>query len=346
MAKIFASIFLFCVLVGGWYVHSEINTAEARGDERITFEVKPGESVRALAERLSSEQIIRNGWLFRKYVQYTGKDTSIHAGVFAVEKPITLKRVVEALSAPGATEEDSVTILPGWSLYEIAEYLEKKGLGTQDEFFALVGKPAFAYTAQNAFASDLTVDVPLLDHKPKTVSLEGYLAPDTFRIYKDAMLQDVVAKLLQHRNKQFTEQMYADIEKSGRTVHEVLTVASLVEREVRGEEDRKKVADLFWRRYDVGMALQADSTVHYVVNKKGNVFTSKEDRDTDNPWNTYKYPGLPPGPIATPSLSAIMATIYPEKNDYWYFLTDLKEGNVYYGKNLNEHNANVQKYLR
>jgi len=123
-----------------------------------------------------------------------------------------------------------------------------------------------------------------------------------------------------------------------------LTLASIVEREVRGERDRKKVADIFWRRLDMNWALQADSTVHYAVGKTGNVFTSKEDRDSLSPWNTYKYPGLPLGPISNPDLESIMASIYPEPNEYYYFLTD-EEGVVHYGKTLEEHNENRRKYL-
>jgi len=153
-----------------------------------------------------------------------------------------------------------------------------------------------------------------------------------------------VQKLITERESQFTDQMYADIVKSGHSVFEVLTMASILEREVRDSKDRKLVSDLFWRRYDQNWALQADSTVHYAVGKNGTVFTTAEDRDSLSPWNTYRYPGLPIGPISTPSLDSIMASIYPQSNEYWYFLTD-KDGVVRYGKTLEEHNLNRQKYL-
>jgi UPF0755 protein len=177
------------------------------------------------------------------------------------------------------------------------------------------------------------------------VSFEGYLAPDTYRIYEDATLEEMIEKLIAERDLQFTEEMYRDIERSGRTVYEVITMASIVEREVRTTESRKKVADIFWRRYDMNWALQADSTVHYVVGKNGSVFTTREDRASLSPWNTYKYPGLPLGPISNPSLDAILATIYPEPNDDWYFLTT-DEGEVKYAKTIEQHNANVSAYLR
>ncbi len=104
------------------------------------------------------------------------------------------------------------------------------------------------------------------------------------------------------------------------------------------------MADLFLRRLEKGWALQADSTVHYISGRNGDVFTKKTERDVDSLWNTYKYPGLPPGPISTPSIESIMAVVYPKANPYWYFLTDL-EGGVHYGKTLDEHNTNRFTYL-
>jgi len=127
-------------------------------------------------------------------------------------------------------------------------------------------------------------------------------------------------------------------------MHEMLTMASIIEREVRGDVDRKMISDLFWRRLDIGMALQADSTVNYVTGGK-NPSISFVDRDIDSPYNTYKYRGLPPGPISNPSLSSIEAAIYPEQNNYFFFLTD-PAGKVYYGRTLGEQGANRALYLR
>ena len=116
----------------------------------------------------------------------------------------------------------------------------------------------------------------------------------------------------------------------------------MVEEEVQHPEDKAKVADILWRRYKNNWALQLDSSVHYVVDKTGNVFTTGKERSVDSLWNTYKYPGLPLGPIANPGLESIKAALYPEKNSYWYFLTG-KDGTVYYAKTLEEHNANKRK---
>jgi len=330
--------------LGVWFLYSEIHSAEAQHVDTLTFSIEEGESVHALATRLEEEHVIRHAWLFKKYIVWKGIDRDIRQGSFSVSSPITLARVVKSLENPSVGER-TITIIPGWGLRDIAEYFESEGIASSTSFYEVVGLPAHNYKASGQYAPQPFDDVAVLQDKQDYFGLEGYLSPDTFRVFKSASVTDVVLKLVQHRDSQFTEEMYADIEKSGRSVYETIIMASLIEREVRGEKDKALVSDLFWRRYDTGWALQADSTVHYAVNKKGDVFTTKEDRESLSPWNTYKYPGLPLGPISNPSLESIMAAIYPEQNDYWYFLTTI-EGDVKYAKNLEEHNANVQKYLR
>ncbi len=341
--KIIISILIFCIVIGVWFVYTELYTAEAQRVEKVNFQINPGESVSILAERLE-EQVIRNAWLFKKYIVFKGIDREIRQGNFEVTSPITLSRVVQSLANPSVSEQ-TITILPGWSLREIAEYFEEEGVVSSTDFDLVVGKPAYNYKVSKDKMVDLELDHKVVEDKPWYVSYEGYLAPDTYRIFKNASVEDILNKLVGHLDSQFTEEMYRDIEKSGRTVFEVITMASVVEREVRSKEDKARVADIFWRRYDLNWALQADSTVHYAVGTSGDVFTTQADRESLSPWNTYKYPGLPQGPISSPSLETIKATIYPEANKDWYFLTDL-EGEVHYAKTLEGHNLNVQKYLR
>jgi UPF0755 protein len=128
-------------------------------------------------------------------------------------------------------------------------------------------------------------------------------------------------------------------------VNQFLTLASIVEKETRHDIDRPIVADILARRLQRGWALQVDSSVHYAVDRSGDIFTTAKERESDSYWNTYKYPGLPPGPISSPSLESIRAVLYPQANDYWYFLSDTN-GSMHYAKTLEEHNRNVYKYLR
>ncbi|MEK7083766.1 MAG: endolytic transglycosylase MltG, partial [Patescibacteria group bacterium] len=329
----------------------------------LTLEVKEGDTAATLADRFTKDGLLRHPWIFRQYLRLKGIDRNIHVGSFFVHEPITIAGIAEALTQKG-TNERTITILPCLNLRDIAEYFEKEGLIEDKEiFFAKeVGEPAHEYSLKRQLSTllfdidrwqmnvdrataDPALQLSVLKEKRWDVSLEGYLAPDTYRVYSNASVHDVVLRLLQERDKQFSPDIHQAIKESGRTIHEILTMASILEREVQKKEDKAMVADIFWRRLKLNWALQADSTVHYAVGKKGNVFTTAEDRAADSPWNTYKYPGLPPGPICNPGMESILAAIHPEKNDYWYFLTT-PEGGVKYAKTLEEHNLNRVRFLR
>lgn len=344
IAKIIIVAVSVCLFLGMWLLYNELYVAEAQNIDEVNFTVEKGETVDQFTKRLAEENIIKNQWLFKKYLVWKGIDKKAQAGEFKVMYPITLTRVATALKMVVSQGEKIITIVPGWDLRDLAEYLAvKEIIKNKQELFDLVGEPAVLY--KNRLAPLLGEQTKLSYNKPINVSYEGYLAPDTYRIFADAILEDVIKKLVNQQNKLFTDKMYADIKSQGRNIHDILTLASILEREVRSFEDKAKVADIFWRRYANKWALQADSTVHYAINKKGDLFTTKEDRESASPWNTYKNVGLPPGPISAPGLDSIKAAIYPAANDYWYFLTTL-DGEVKYAADLDGHNRNVQKYLR
>lgn len=237
-------------------------------------------------------------------------------------------------------EEVTVTIPEGSDLRDLAHILIKVGLIKEAaELYAVTGEPA-KRGVNPAWSGK---DFPWLEEKPADVSLEGYLFPDTYRFFADSSASDIVQKLLQNFDQR-TAALRAETAERGRDFHELLTLASIVEAEVKTDADRSQVADIFRRRLGEGMALQADSTVHYATAASGSVFTTAADRETDSPWNTYKQRGLPPGPIANPGLAAITAALKPEPNDYWYFLTE-PDGTVRYARTLEEHNAN-KVYLK
>ncbi|MBI4281601.1 endolytic transglycosylase MltG, partial [Candidatus Uhrbacteria bacterium] len=179
----------------------------------------------------------------------------------------------------------------------------------------------------------------------KTKDLEGYLFPDTYRIFKDATVQEIVVKMRANFDRKVTSEMRSEIKKQKKTLDEILIMASMLEREVRSPEEMQIVSDIFWRRLAIGMPLQADSTINFVVGGKRPRATY-DDLKIDSPYNTYKYRGLPPGPIGNPGLSAITAAIYSKKNDYWFFLTTEDDGHAVFAKTLDEHNRNRGKYLK
>lgn len=245
---------------------------------------------------------------------------------------------------PVLKPELTITIIPGWNLRQVADYLVIKGVASSTaDVYKITGQPAVDYR-KLGISLPVINESSVVSYKPGYVSYEGYFAPETYRVFKDASLLDVLKKLINQRDKQIDDTMWQDIKNSGHNFYDILTMASLLEEEAQSPADKAKVADILWRRYKNNWALQLDSSVHYAVNKTGDIFTTNKERGVDSLWNTYKYPGLPLGPIANPGLAAIKGALYPEKNDYWYFLTG-KDGTVYYAKTLDEHNANRAKHL-
>ena len=245
------------------------------------------------------------------------------------------KNAVQEIALPTPRAELTITVIPGWDLRQVADYFVKMGFAsTTEDVFKITGRPASTETKAFEYGNSFLVGLK------KGLSLEGYLAPETYRVYEDAVLGDVIKKLVDQREKEFNT--------TGATVqnwHEILSMASLIEDEARTPEDRRLVSDILWRRLKRGWALQLDSTVHYAVDKTGTVFTTDRERDSASPWNTYKYPGLPPGPICNPSFDSIEAALNPKPNSYWYFLSGT-DGKMYYATTLEEHTANRYKYLR
>jgi len=339
--KLFFVVFVI-LLFGGFLFYRGLYKNIGDATEKKTIVISSGLSVREIATLLEEEGIVTSDTMLVRFLVWKHLDTKIQHGDITFEPPFTIAHAAHELTTRTSLAEKEITILPGWDLRQIADYFDSEGIASAEDFYTAVGK-----ALDEAPSTYDISDIPEFASKPKNANLEGYLRPDTYRIFESASVDDIVEKLVNGRAAQFTDEMLADIKKQEKTVHEILTMASILEREVRTSEDRKLVSDLFWRRYGIGMALQADSTVHYVNNTEGEtVFTTKNARDVDSLWNTYKYPGLPPGPISNPSLDAIMAAIYPEANDYWYFLTTLDTGEVKYAKTLDGHNQNVYQYLR
>lgn len=340
-------VILLALAYAGWCLTAMFWLDLSSGNQvnqPLHFTVADGASYGVLERDLKTQWPRKKftNWPLKLYVLWTGIDRKLVPGDYTVLPPHTAKRFVESLER-GPSEGETFTIIPGWDLRDIAAALVKSGRASSTaDVYALLGKPAVwgkpAYQPPTLVA--------FADGKPANVSWEGYLAPETIAFANDATIADIARKFSEHQMESFTPQMLADIKAKKRTVHEILTMASLLEREVRSTKDKALVSDIFWKRHDVNMGLQADSSVHYATAKEGDVFTSNTDRDSNNPWNTYKYPALPPGPIAVPSLASIKAAIYPEANNYWYFLTTLDTGEVKYAETLAGHNANVQKYLR
>jgi UPF0755 protein len=248
---------------------------------------------------------------------------------------MNLVALTSALTGAASAYSVVVTIPEGYTLKQIGEVLsDKLGIDPAEwERVTGVDSPI-------AHVVDVTRD------KPDSVDLEGYLFPDTYHFTKENTAEAIALEMIQTLKRRLLENEVNAYMGDGDpyNFHELLTLASIIEREVMTDADRALVSDIFHKRLEIGMALQADSTVNYVTG--GNdPSISLDDRDIDSPYNTYKHPGLPPGPISNPGIASIIAAVHPEPNDYWYFLTT-PEGEVIYATTYDEHLANKQKYLR
>ncbi|NUM25191.1 MAG: endolytic transglycosylase MltG [Candidatus Buchananbacteria bacterium] len=326
---------LVIIFIFGWAYYSyDIKTPIAGSQETKEFVVEPGWGSTKISHELKRAGLIRNAYVFQLYVWTHDIDTRLQDGEYFLSPAQNLKEIAQILSrGAGLTKEVTLTFIEGWNNQDIAEYLEELGIASQDDFFEIIQTKA-----------DWWDEYELLASRPKNHDLEGYLFPDTYRVFHDATITDIVRKTLDNLDKKITPELRQEISRQGKTIHEILTLASILEKEVSSDKDRKIVADIFYKRLAIGMPLQADSTVNYATGKSV-ARSSADDLQADSPYNTYKHKGLPPGPIANPSLSSIMAAIYPEKNAYYYFLTT-PDGHVVYNETHDGHVADKAKYYR
>ncbi len=342
MIKKIILIIVIIILLGGisvfGYYFMQINAKASNSSEEVTFSVTQGEGVKDIGANLESAGLINNSYVFEWYVYFDKSQSDFLAGEYALSPNKSIKKIVEILTSGQSIKENQITTLEGWNSQEIDDYLTAEGIITSGDFLKI---------SKNTNVSNIIPgnNYSFLDDKPENMGLEGYLFPDTYRIFKDATATDIVEKMLDNFGNKFTNQMKLDAEAGNMSIYEIVTLASIIEKEVSQDSDRKMVASVFYNRLNNNIGLQSDATVNYVTNGDRPQPTA-EDLQVDNPYNTYKYRGLPPGPISNPSLSSIMAAIYPEKSDYFYFLSKINDdGSTVFSKTLEEHLENKAKYL-
>lgn len=248
--------------------------------------------------------------------------------------------------------EDTIRILEGWTSRDIGQYFESQGRWMSEEFLEVAGFPKVDYRNNKDMPAlkDWSKEFSFLADKPKYYGLEGYLYPDTYRIYASSTVSDVIDKMLSNFDNKLTDKMRADIKKQGKSVYDIITMASIVEKEAptnyaTGENrDARIISGVFWNRLKIGQGLQSDATLSYIFGDNSPSHSGKE-LEVNSPYNTYKYRDLPPGPICNPGILAIEAAIYPIQTDYYYFLT-AEDGKVYYAHTYEDHLKNKYQYLK
>lgn len=318
IALIIAGVFLLVLLFLCFEFYVPANPSS---HETIVFAVEKGWGDEQVAVNLKKAGIIRSSYFFRLYVVLSLKHTILQAGEYNLSPRMSIHRIANKMMQ-GDIIKDTVVILEGWDINDIGKYLESKNICTQDNFVAIAGE-------------DYSLKFDFLKDMPGDLSLEGYLFPDTYQISKNETCENIINYMLENFEKKLTQDLEDEIIRQNKSIFEIITMASIIEKEARGLSDKKIVSGIFWKRIKAGMALQSCATVNYITGKNDPGISLK-DMQIDSPYNTYKYKGLPKGPISNPGLDSIIAAIYPQASDYWYFLSN---GRTIFSKTLEEHNA-------
>jgi len=333
IAVIFAGLLIAVTLYG-----RALSAKTAPGQARqITIE--SGESIDRIGGRLESAGLIRSAFLFKIYLYLSGREKKIQAGEYLLPAGKDMKEIV-ALLLSGRASERQLLIREGETAAEIGAAFEKLGLFTAADF-----EKAARTIAQQAKTGcgDSTAWCEFMAGAPDVASIEGSLFPDTYRFASQTTPAQAIEKLHDNFDRKLANDPAVKAKRNGESLYRVIIMASILEHEVRTEDDMKIAAGIFWRRLAAGQALQSDATLSYILDDKVSAH-SKADLEFDSPYNTYKYPGLPPGPIGNPGLIAIRAAIEPIATDYNYFLT-AKDGKTIFSKTFEEHKRNKTKYL-
>ncbi len=309
------------------------------------FLIEKGENLFQIASKLEQEGMIRSRFFFDFFVFLKNSQSKLQAGEYSLNSSMNIIEVANKIIS-GDTIKILITIPEGWNLRDIAWNFENKGMFQAEELFELIGLPLINYSVNIDLPKpkDFSLDYEFLKDKPKNISLEGYLFPDTYETVPGAELESLVRKMLNNFDKKLTQDLREKIKEQGRTIFEIITMASLLEKEVKDFEEKKIVAGILWKRMENKIGLHVDATISYITGKK-TVKISKEETEIDSLYNTYKYRGLPLGPICNPGLESIIAAIYPANSDYWYYLST-PEGETIFNKTLEEHNIDKAKYLK
>ena len=326
-------IFVFVALVGipvylgvlGWVRITEPYRGYTGGEQYVL--IAPGTSTTDIGRRLADAGVVPDRFTFRAAAWWSGAGSRLKAGEYRFDRPLTPVAVVEKLER-GEVFTRRITFPEGLTLLEMAGLYEMHGFGSAAAFLAA--------------ARDVSA---IRDLDPAATDLEGYLFPDTYALARSASPAGLVSAMVARFKAAYEEALVGRIEEQSLDVRQTLTLASLIEKETSSDDERALVAAVYRNRLRIGMAMQADPTVIYALSKAGRYDGNirRTDLGFDSPYNTYRYPGLPPGPIAAPGLAALRAALAPADVPYLYFVSR-NNGTHVFARTLAEHNANVRKF--
>ncbi len=332
--KIVLLLMLVLVVGAGIFAGSifwEYTASGTEGGKEVSFEIKQGQSVRTIAANLKEAGLIKSDIAFILKVKNMGASSDLRYGTFILNEGAGLETLITQLTSGGAQKASkSFTIPEGYSIEKMAVKLEEEGICSAADFLAAVEKD---------YEFDFLASIPTdADVKYR---LQGFLYPDTYSIFEDATAEDIVRTMLEQFDSKFTADMREKAENLGKSIFEVVVEASVVEREAQIAEERSIIAGVFNNRIEQGMPLQVDATVLYPLTD-GMYDVQRvlyADLEIDSLYNTYRYPGLPVGPICSPGISCLEAVVEPAEHNYLYYHTDevKKDGSHIFTETYQQH---------
>lgn len=334
MKKLLIIVLVVAVGVFSWYKLS-IRPVDSGSDDRKAVKIESGMSVRSIAEHLDSLNLIRSPRAFMIFTKLHGAEKNLEAGKFVIRPSMNISEIVEVLKH-GIAEEMIVTIPEGYSVKDIDRLLAEKGIIELGEIIKCASECDFETFT---FLPELT------GLASRGGRLEGYLFPETYYVdVEEFVPKFFIERMLNTFRKKVLETFPEEFKDGNRSIHDVVTMASLIEKEAKKDEERPMISGILWKRFDEGMGLGVDATVRYIIDKPTGAITVA-DLNTNSPYNTRKFKGLPPGPIANAGVKSIRAALFPEASEYWYYLHG-DDGTIHYAKTNNQHNLNRIDYIK
>lgn len=338
------------------YVDSSIKPLDSSSKKYITVDIPEGSGNKYIGQILEKSGVIKSATVFNYYTKFKNY-SNFQSGYYNLQPNMDLDEICKQLKEGGTPQPEKpslgkILVTEGYTIKQISEAVTKNSAKkhastpyTADDFLKVV--------QNEAFISKMAAKYPkLLGSLPEadkvTYRLEGYLFPATYSYYEKTSMEDIVEDMISTMDS-YMSQYYDTIAASGKSVNDVLTLASLVEKEGSTDDDRRNIASVFYNRMNNNMPLQSNIAILYAMGKLGEETSlaadASIDTSIDSPYNVYTNTGLMPGPVDAPSLSAIEATVNPASTNYYYFVADVKTGKIYYSENFDDHKANVEKYV-
>lgn len=327
------AISVIIVILITTFVAIQIGPYNKNNKDDIVVDIPTGSTLDQVTDILEENNLIKNKMLFKLYVRISNKTSKLKSGKYLFNQTYSNKEIIEDLEKGNVYNDGiKITVPEGSTSFEIIDILVKNKLGNKDTYKELISTPD-EFKKKFEFLNDEQI-----------VSLEGFLYPSTYYFDENQSEKEVLNHMLETFESKYNDKLQKRQKELKKSLYEVVSLASIVEKEAVLDEDRPIIASVFYNRIKIGMPLQSDATIQYIFKERKKSITYN-DLKIDSPYNTYKVQGLPPTPIANPGIKSIEAVLYPDSTEYLYFVATIEGGNTY-SKTYEEHVKNVEQYRK